>query len=470
MANIAAYGAYIPFHRLSRDIVAKNWDLPSVPGEKAVASQDEDSITMAVEAGLDCLSGFDSKTVDALYFASTTSPYLEKGAAPIIACALDLREDIFTTDTGGSLRCGTSALLQAMNAIDAGCIKSALVVVADTRPPEPEGFYEFSFGDGAVAFLLNKKDGIASLTEFCSISNEIAGSWRQTKDTYVRQFDARHEMEKGFINSIKEAIGLLCKKAQFDIKSASKVCTNPIDPRMAMVLAKSFGLDPMGQIQNFLPMMTANTGAPYALMLGVGALEVARPGDQILLANYGDGADALLFEVNDGISRAKEGRRGVSGYLEPKKMIETYGWYLKHKELLQRDRFTPKSSPSIYYRDKLAILNFYGVKCNACGAVQYPINRACIECSAKDQMELVKLAKKGKIFTFTLDHLVGGGYLQTPVPRAVVDLDGGGRAFFEITDAAPREIKINMEVELSFRLMHQGAGFRNYYWKARAAR
>ncbi len=79
--GIKSYGAYLPRWLLPRDLIAKAWDFPSIPGSKAIASADEDSITMSVEAGLDCLAGIDSKSVDGLFFASTTQVYTEKDSA-----------------------------------------------------------------------------------------------------------------------------------------------------------------------------------------------------------------------------------------------------------------------------------------------------------------------------------------------------------------------------------------------------
>ena len=83
MAGIISYGAYIPFYRLSQAEIAKVWGGKAKAGEKAVANSDEDSITMAIEAGIDCLAGIDRDSVDGLYLATTTSPYREKmPAAP----------------------------------------------------------------------------------------------------------------------------------------------------------------------------------------------------------------------------------------------------------------------------------------------------------------------------------------------------------------------------------------------------
>jgi hydroxymethylglutaryl-CoA synthase len=77
MIGITSYGAYVPIYRLSREEIARAWGGRAAPGEKAVANFDEDSATMAVEAVIDCLKGIDRQTVDGLYFASTTSPYVE---------------------------------------------------------------------------------------------------------------------------------------------------------------------------------------------------------------------------------------------------------------------------------------------------------------------------------------------------------------------------------------------------------
>ena len=88
------------------------------------------------------------------------------------------------------------------------------------------------------------------------------------------------------------------------------------------------------------------------------------------------------------------------------------------------------------------------------------------------QFEIVKMKLKGTVFTYTLDHLVGGTYLDTPVPRCVVDLDDGGRVLLNMTEIEnPEEnVQIGMRVELTFRKQHEGADFHNYYWKCRPER
>lgn len=101
MVGITSYGAYIPYYRLSRGDIGKMWGEVGGRGERSVANFDEDSVTMAVAAGMDCLTGIDPKEIDCLYFASATAPYNEKQSATIVATALDFRKEVFTADFSG---------------------------------------------------------------------------------------------------------------------------------------------------------------------------------------------------------------------------------------------------------------------------------------------------------------------------------------------------------------------------------
>ena len=155
MVGITSYGAYIPLHRLSRAELHRAWGGigmlgMSVPGEKAVAGYDEDSITMAVEAVFDCMRDTDPKTVGGLFFASTTHPYNEKQSSAYISAVVDLEREIRTGDFSGSLRAGTIAMNSAIDAIKAGALNNVVVAAADTRLGAPSGLMEQSCGDGSA--------------------------------------------------------------------------------------------------------------------------------------------------------------------------------------------------------------------------------------------------------------------------------------------------------------------------------
>ena len=69
------------------------------------------------------------------------------------------------------------------------------------------------------------------------------------------------------------------------------------------------------------------------------------------------------------------------------------------------------------------------------------------------------------------DYLVEGMRFQMGGWWAVtfaIDADGGGRLYLQVADAD--DIQIGARVALTYRRLHEGAGNRNYYWKARPIR
>jgi uncharacterized OB-fold protein len=93
--------------------------------------------------------------------------------------------------------------------------------------------------------------------------------------------------------------------------------------------------------------------------------------------------------------------------------------------------------------------------------------RVCIGCKARERLVDHKLARRGTVFTFTIDNLAP--VAEHPMPMLVIDLEGGGRVYLQGTDAATDEIAVGTPVVLTFRRLHESGGNRNYYWKARPA-
>ena len=104
MVGIGLCGSYIPYFRLDRGTIAKIWGRGSIGGERSVANNDEDGITMAVAAGMDCFMDIKRETVDNLYLASTTFPNKERGNASIAVAASNLSSNTRTAEFSGCLK------------------------------------------------------------------------------------------------------------------------------------------------------------------------------------------------------------------------------------------------------------------------------------------------------------------------------------------------------------------------------
>jgi uncharacterized OB-fold protein len=202
-------------------------------------------------------------------------------------------------------------------------------------------------------------------------------------------------------------------------------------------------------------------------------LEQASPGEKLLVAGYGSGCDALLFEVTGEIEAQKKvDRRGVHRHLTSKENLGSYERYMKFRELVETEaarRQMPTASAAQIWRKRDDIYRFHGHRCLNCGKVQYPYQRLCISCQSKDQFESLRLTdKKATVFTFTIDYLNADP--DPPTVATVIDFEGGGRAYVQMTDRDPSEVYICKPVEMTFRRMYEAEGFTNYYWKCRPLR
>ena len=463
MVGIRAFGAYIPKYRLAKETVG--WGSPV---ERAIANYDEDSVTMAVAAGIDCLGAVDRQLVDGLLLASTTPIYFEKLGAATAAAAMDLRRDIFCQDVSGTLRAGTSAIRAAADAVKSGSAKNVLVAASDCRIAYPKSDNERNLGDGAAALLISDTDVIAEIEAASFLTDYITDTWRATTDTFVKTGEDRFIMDEGYQKSIVDAMAGLMKKADLTPKDFAKVVYYSPDGRRHNEIAKRLGLAPT-QVQDPLFGKMGNTGAAFPLMLLVAALEDAKPGDRILLAGYGDGADAYILRVTDKIMQPTNGRRAIKKHLASKSVLAEYDQYLRWRGLLTVEparRPDPEPiSLQASWREQGKNVRLLGARCKGCGRIQYPQPRVCSYCHTLDKWEPVRLSdKKAEIVTYSMDYVAGTP--DVPLVITVVNFDGGGRFLCMLTDREVNQMKVGLPVEMTFRKLGVIGGVHNYHWKA----
>jgi len=464
MVGLVSYGVYIPLWRLDLGILGSG-----LRGEKAIANFDEDSLTMGVATGMNCLSNIDRSTIDGLFFATTTSPYKEKQISVTAAVALDLRKDILTADFANSLRAGTTALRAAVDAIKAGAAKRVMVIAADTRLALPGSELEALVGDGAAAFIVGNEGVKVSITDIHSICDEILDVWRADSDKYVRSWEGRFTVDAGYLRVLPIAVSALMKRNNLTPKDFSKAVFYAPDARRHRDMARILGFD-MAQVQDPLFGSLGDTGTAFSLMMLAASLEQTKPGGNILLANYSNGADAFLLE---GLEEF-DGKRGIKSYIRSKRVLKDYVSYLRWRELVEmvtgrRRPPTPMPSASAIWREVDQNIRLYGVKCKQCGTVQYPRQRVCVKCHSKDQFESYRFSdKKAELFTYGIDYVT-----PTPDPPlilAVINFEGGGRMWVYMTDKDQNEVKIGMLLEMTFRKLFTSEGIHNYFWKSMPVR
>ena len=469
--GITSCGVYIPWHRLEREKIAVEWQT-SGKGEKAVANYDENSLTMSVEAVRNCarVTGFPIG-VDALYFCSTTPPYLEKQNAATIAQVFEIAEDAMTLDVGGSLRSGTQGVILGVNAILSGTANKVIVCAADKRLSLPDGESEMSFGDAAVAFCLGNKDLIASIEGIYTLHQEIISTWRSDRDLYVRNYESRFGLSVGYNRIIPKAVKAGLESMELSQKDIDRVVIYGANEKQIKSVSKKIGFTKDTVIQDSLFSWIGNTGTAQVPLTLASALEESNQGDRILLVNYSDGCDVIVLKVEKNIVTYKEKCRSLK-YFKNNKNFISYTNYLKWRDIIPIDpplRPQPeKPSASALWRDNCS-LGLIGRKCENCGTIQYPPVRVCIECGSKDKMSPYRLSDKtGEIVAYSHDNLATGPIKTTTITS--VDFKEGGRVMCDATDINHKDIRIGTKVEMTFRVLRHVEGIYDYWWKARPVR
>lgn len=469
--GITSIGAYIPYYTMDRNVIAKAWGARGLKGERSMANSDEDSVTMAVEAAMDCFRFVDRKDIGALYFASTTAPYAEKSHASLIATVCNLSQDVFTADFAHSTRSGTSALKAAVDAVSAQSSGQALVTAADCRNAYPKSSQEQLFGDAAAAVVIGTENVIAEVVCFSTINNEITDVWRNSQEKFINNAEQRFVTEKGYMTAMSLAVKDALKKAGLAQEDISKVVFTTPGFKENLQLAKKLGFAET-QLQDNLMMKIGDCGTAQPLLLLAATLEEAKPDDKILLASYGNGADVFVFTVTPNIKMIQR-MSTIRKYLENRKKFEDYGRFLSFRGILTAvpgEPYKIPASTAMYWREQDTYLRFLGSKCKKCGTEIFPINRVCHQCGVKDEYEVVrKSGRTAKVFTYSIDKLAGRS--DDPiVVQTIAEDQEGARYYLNMTDFEQSEVKIGMEVEFTFRKIHTLGDFNNYYWKFRPIR
>jgi 3-hydroxy-3-methylglutaryl CoA synthase/uncharacterized OB-fold protein len=479
MVGIVSFGGYVPRLRLDRMAVLKSmgWFNPtlfaSAQGERSMANWDEDSMTMAVSASRDCLTGVDKSKMDAVYMASTTTPFTDRDNAGILKAALNLRDEIVSAEFSSSLKAGTTALVTALDAVKGGNKHQILVAASDNRRSKAASSQEMWFGDGAGAFVVGDDNIIAEFLGSYSVSHDFVDHYRGSDVKYDYSWEERWVRDEGYSKIYPQVFKGLLDKTDTSIKEISKVIYPCVFGRIHQNLAiKSIGASPE-QIVDTMHTETGECGTAHPYIMLAREMEQAQPGDKIIVAGYGQGADALMFQVTENI-KGLAPRRGVSGYLSHKKVEDAYTKWLQFNELIETDlggrgEQDLRTGLSALWRHRKLVLGFVGGKCKECDTPQIPPQRICVNpnCGAVDSLEEYEFADKpSSVLTFTADNLAAS--LDPPAIYGMVQFEEGGRMMMDFTDCTLDEIEVGVPMEVTFRKKYHDAkrGFTGYFWKA----
>jgi 3-hydroxy-3-methylglutaryl CoA synthase len=433
---------------------------------------DEDSNTMSVEAGRACLADGDRSQVKGLYLGSTSFPFLDRQNSALVGEALGLNSELQSFDLTGSQKAGTSALLSALKGAAAG--ESGLVIGSDKRRTKAASTAEMTYGDGAAALLVGEGDDVvAELMASHSRSVDFVDHFRTEQSEFDYQWEARWIRDEGLMKIVADSVNGLLQNNAIDAQSVDHFCCPTGSAREQQSLAKKLGLK-ADAVMDSLQANCGNTGAAHALLMLVGALEVAQPGELIMVLGFGQGCDVLLFRATDALSRLGA-RVGLKACLANRRAESNYFKFLTINGLITmehglRAETDKNTGLSTAYRNRKLTTGFIGGKCSECGTVQIPATPICVNAGCKSvgtQQPHPFADAAAKLNSYTADRLTYS--INPPAYYGMIQFAEGGRIMIDFADVIPeRGLEVGMSMRMVFRVKDydKKRGFRRYYWKA----
>lgn len=470
MSFVSSIGTNLPRLRLSRAAIATatGWlsGATGGKGSRTLAFWDEDSLTMAVAAARDCLShaGCDRAAVEALTFATATPVFATPQSGALIHAALRLDPTCIVQDHGGTQR-ATLAALHA--ALEAG--RPALIAGADLSVEPAGSAAEQRCGDGGAAVLVGLG---APLLRYCggiSVSSPFVDRYRAAGDYAAVNWEERWIREAGLLDQMPQAIHSALARANLSPHDIHHfVMPSPVHGGAKAVAEKARLTS--AHLASDLIAECGDIGNAHALAMLANTLAQAKAGERILVAQFGQGVTALIFETTDAVATFRPSLPG-----QVARGIEENA-YLKlpiFRGQLDWDRGLRARTPinealSVAYRRADALLGFIGGRCRETGAVQFPPSRLSVADGVHlDSQEPWPLADRlGTIVTTTADRLAFSR--SPPNCYGLVDFDGGGRLMMDFTDPDADQLHHQARVAFTFRLkdLDETNGWRRYFWKA----
>jgi 3-hydroxy-3-methylglutaryl CoA synthase/uncharacterized OB-fold protein len=450
--GISSWATHLPFGRLDRSEIAAVAGGGGGAGSRAVASYDEDAVTMGVEAARLALAAgpVDRADIASLWFSTVDAPYLDKSTASIAHAALRLRRSAPAYDVHGAARSALGALRAAWSSTG-----PSLVAVADLRTGRPGSEDEATGGDGGASVVVGD-DPAAPIVAWGSSTDELQDRWRAPGDGYSARWEERFA-----IPVYTDLARCAWADAGVEIDDLDVVVVTGLHTKAVAAVTKKLGVRPEQQIDD-LARTIGNTGAAHPFVLLSSVLDTAAPGQRIAVVVLADGADVIVLEVTDAV-RVRRPQRSVADQLAASRPIP-YGKFLAWRGMLDPEppnRPLPaRPSSSAAHRNSEWKYGFVGSAASD-GRVHLP--------PSPDDDEPRPMADAiGTVVTYTVDRLAYSP--SPPVVFAVVDFDGGGRLPVELTDAEADDVQIGSRVEMTFRRLFTGEGIHNYFWKARLQR
>ena len=348
MVGIVGYGAHLPRHRIKVEEIAKTWgaDAPSYKKglmlkEKSVPPPDTDTITLSVEATKNALrraGKLNPADIGAVYIGSESHPYAVKPSGTVVAEAIGAVPDIHCADYEFACKAGSEAMFVCLGLVKSGYIKYGLAIGADTSQGAPSDALEYSAAAGAAAFIIDTENLIAEALHTYSYMTDTPDFWRREYEFYP-QHGGRFTGEPAYFKHTLGAARGIMEISGLTAKEITYAVFHQPNGKFPLRAGKTLGFS-KEQIEPGLLSPTLGNTYSGASPIGLtSTLDIAKPGDTIMMVSYGSGAgsDAFIWKVTERIDEVRDSAVRTRKLLDENLTYVDYGTYAKFRHKIRKN-------------------------------------------------------------------------------------------------------------------------------------
>jgi hydroxymethylglutaryl-CoA synthase len=328
--GIVGYGAYVPRYRLPAREVARVWAGGRVSGlpikEKAVPGLDEDVISMSLEAVRNAMqrAGVDPAEIRAVWIGSESHPYAVKPTSTIVAEAIGAAPHVQAADMEFACKAGTEAMVMAMGLVGSGMARYAIAAGLDTAQGKPGDALEYTAAAGGAAFVIGPaEESLAIINSSYSFVTDTPDFWRREYQRYP-EHGQRFTGEPAYFKHITEAGKAMLEASGTTARDYQWAVFHQPNAKFPQRAASLLGFTPEQIAPGLLSPVIGNTYAGAAIIGLTAILDVAKPGDHILMVSFGSGAgsDAFDITVTDSLLERRDKASSTQEYIARRTEID----------------------------------------------------------------------------------------------------------------------------------------------------
>nr|MDO8098314.1 hydroxymethylglutaryl-CoA synthase [Candidatus Njordarchaeota archaeon] len=338
--GIVGWGGYIPRYRITVEEIARVWGkdpkrykVGLLVDEKAIAGPDEDPATIAIEAAKNAVlrSNINVKDIGAVFTGSESKPYAVKPTGTVVAEVIGATPLVLAADFEFACKAGTEAFQCGMGLVASDMVKYSLAIGADVSQGAPGDDLEFTAAAGGAAFVIGRSgnDTVADIEASCSFVTDTPDFWRRQGQPYPRHGES-FTGQPAYFRHVTSAAKMLMDQLGYKANEFNYAVFHQPNGKFPVRAANSLGFTMEKIKPGFLVSKIGNTYSGSSPLGLAAILDIAKPGERILVVSYGSGAgsDAFSITVKDGIDEKRWLAPFITDYIDRKSNVD-YSTYIK---------------------------------------------------------------------------------------------------------------------------------------------